>query len=113
MKIKLLVPLMFMSVLQFSETFAQINNRYFLNPGIKLGYTFGDHGGFTYGLEISYVQISGYNLAGLSVGPVFNIDFFDGMTRIHLGVEGTLGQTAAGAGLFAGPTLILKDGKKD
>jgi len=86
----------------------------FLNPGIKLGYTFGDNGGFTYGAEISYVWMirpehsSG---AGASIGPVLDIDFLPRMSRIHLGIETAyaVGGLVA-VGVCGGPTILFKDG---
>ena len=82
------------------------------SPGIKLGYTFGDPGGFTYGVELSYVEMVNHQPYhglpyGFSYGPVFNLDRFDGVTRLHLGFE-----TVLGVGLCIGPTLVIQDGRQ-
>ena len=76
------------------------------SPGIKLGYTFGEDGGFTYGFEFSYViKLEGNrdtDIAGLYIGPVFDIDFSKHFQRIHFGLE-------AGTGPFGvcfGPSFV-------
>jgi hypothetical protein len=80
------------------------------SPGIKLGYNFSAHGGFTYGIELSYVNLVEGGvftpLGLLSYGPVLNIDRFNKITRIHLGIE-----AASLIGVCVGPTLVINDNK--
>lgn len=78
----------------------------FLNIGIKLGYTLGNNGGFTYGFEVSYTKF----YTPCIVGTVFDIDFLEKMTKYHLGLEAT---SIITAGLCIGPTLIVEEGTKD
>ena len=37
---------------------ARSDNGYYLNPGLKFSHTFGEHGGFTLGVELSYTRVS-------------------------------------------------------
>ncbi|SRR5579883_2637773 len=68
--------------------------------GGRIGYTFGDRGGFTWGLEASYLPrdkdyVYGYTL---------DLTFWPKHTALHAGVEGWYG-----AGLDIGPTLFWSD----
>ncbi len=94
-----------------STTFAQ-NTTTFLSPGVKLGYTFGDNGGFTYGFEVSFVWMdrSVHNI-GNSMGPVFDIDFWPGATRLHLGLELVKYDNRSGiaSGACFGPSIVFKE----
>ncbi|MDB5032913.1 MAG: hypothetical protein JWQ98_154 [Chlorobi bacterium] len=81
----------------------------FVNPGVKLGYTFGDKGGFTVGGEISVTTLpvnASYFLGGL-VG----LDYCFGAhrTKAHLGLEAG----ALGVGVDVGPSWVSQVGKSD
>ncbi|MBI3259434.1 MAG: hypothetical protein HYZ54_08190 [Ignavibacteriae bacterium] len=53
----------------------------FFNPGFKLGYTFGEKGGFTGGFEFSLTGLHFNNNVFLS-GVVLDIDFCKERTKI-------------------------------
>jgi hypothetical protein len=85
-----------------------------INPGIKLAWTFGE--GFTYGFELSAVflppdnGVTGGGLGALidqwskTYGLVFNIDRTTSrVTKLRLGVE----WVGPGIGIEAGPSLVL------
>lgn len=78
------------------------DNSGIFSPGIKLGYAFGEHGGFICGVELSYV----FGLANfVGSGPVLNIDYFNKTLKIHLNAE----IVPFIGGFAAGPTLVLKE----
>jgi hypothetical protein len=84
---------------------------FILSPGIKLGYTFGDPGGFTFGAEVSYVKMINTRSEpilpyGFAYGPVINFDRFNRVTRIHVCME-----VVMGVGLCIGPTLVIQSGQ--
>jgi len=56
----------------------------FVNPGVKLGYQFGQNGGFVYGFEVSLTALHvGFPI----VGFVWNVDFCRDNTKVHFGAE--------------------------
>ena len=78
----------------------------FISPGIKLGYTFGQGGGFTTGIEVSYIVWRNE----LPMAVVLNIDLCGReekleYQKIHLGW-----QISHVVGIEAGPTIIWDDG---
>jgi len=77
----------------------------YVNPGIKVGYTFGGSGGFTFGLELSVTQ---YQSRGLILGGVIDYDYTpaSGMHKTHLGAEGSVW----GLGVDVGPTWVSRKG---
>ncbi len=81
-------------------------NSVYVNPGIKVGYTFGDRGGLTFGLELSVTQ---YQSRGMLLGGVIDYDYTpaSGMHKTHLGAEGSVW----GLGLDLGPTWVIGNGK--
>jgi hypothetical protein len=83
-------------------TLSANDNISFLSPGIKLGYVFGNNGGFVIGFELSYVYWSQM----VAVGPVFNIDSFNGTIKLHFGLE-----ALSIVGVDLGPTLVIKNGQ--
>lgn len=74
----------------------------FVNPGIKLGYVFGDAGGFIFGIEVSVTKLNEDN--GVVIGGVFDWDIVTatGRQKLHLGVEGGW----AFFGIDIGPTWV-------
>lgn len=77
---------------------------YFYNPGIRLGYQFGENGGFVYGLELIILKkIEAYYP---SIGGKVSIDFCKGNTKLHLGA-----QAAYILGLDFGPTIYFSENK--
>lgn len=79
----------------------------FINPGIKIGYTFGPNGGMTYGIEISYTKL--YDEASAE-GFVFDLDYTPALKtwKAHGGYE-----IGSALGLCAGPTLIFSPEKTE
>jgi hypothetical protein len=77
--------------------------RTFVNPGLKLGYTFGEQRGFTSGLECSVTRLVDKNI---SYGAVASVDFCRQLMRFHVGI-----QASGAVGVEWGPTII-RDGKE-
>ncbi|HET6401978.1 MAG TPA: hypothetical protein VFH95_11335 [Candidatus Kapabacteria bacterium] len=73
----------------------------FWSVGPKLGYTLGDNGGFTWGLEASYFP--------QQIGPLWgftcDLTFWKEHSTLHLGIEGE-----EGPGIDVGPTLFYSKG---
>jgi len=80
-----------------------------VSPGIKVGYTFGDGGGFTWGAEVTVMRGTGTELSAIVAhGAALNL----GWSR-----HGTF-QLRAGwqlvswlVGIEAGPALVWRDGQ--
>lgn len=96
----------FITILCTSPNLFSQGNSVFLNPGIKLGYTYGENGGFTYGFELSVTSNVLPDEPTLCYGVVFDIDFNKHWTKIHFGAEGNL----ITLGLDIGPTLLIQNG---
>lgn len=75
-------------------------HNYFLNPGMKLGYAFGENGGFTYGFELSFV-VTSRDSKHPSRGITLNYDFISKGSRVHLGFE----YLSPFIGIDVGPTM--------
>ena len=75
---------------------------YYLNPGFKIGHTFGESGGFTIGIEVSYTIVE-----DRLYGVLASIDYCRSADRFrcHLGAEYLV--------VAMGPTLIVEDGALD
>ena len=76
--------------------------RTFINPGFKIGYAFGESGGFSSGFECSVTWLDGENRV---YGVTLAFDGWPGMRRFHLGGECGI----KGAGIEWGPSLIVSD----
>ena len=84
--------------------------RIWLNPGVKVAYTFGEDGGFTVGPEVSVVWETEKNLIGVLV----DVDHCQRARRmkLHVGIEAMgFPFPKAPVGLSAGPTIIWQDSK--
>jgi len=94
-----------------NSLFAQ-NDRVWINPGLKLGYTFGENGGFTWGYELSITfqqeTIIRYVKVPYCIGLVLDVDYCKNITKTHFGAE-----FASLGGLCVGPTWISEGGKTD
>jgi len=86
-----------------------INHFYFINPGVKVGYAFGENGGFTYGFELSYVR-TGPTWLEKKYGVVLNVDWIKDLTKYHLGVEYIGGALLGGE---FGPSILIQNGEID
>lgn len=80
----------------------------FVNPGVKAGYTFGDRGGFTLGLEVS---VTAYWSSTKILGAALDYDYTPAADRhaFHIGAEGSVDFI----GLEVGPTWIREKGRDD
>lgn len=80
----------------------------YISPGIKLGYTFGKGGGFTFGAEVSYIVW--YKSAANAVVLGYDICAFDsvkGLSKLHLGYQ----LSTAFIGGEVGPTIVWQGTK--
>ena len=97
MKLKIFVLALFLGI---SNSYAQ---KAFVNPGVKVGYMFGENGGFVWGFEISVLI---YNAKqDMLWGIVLDYDIVNNMKRLHIGIEGT----RAAIGLDIGPTFVWEN----
>lgn len=80
-----------------------------VSPGIKVGYTFGDDGGFSYGAEVTMLLEPGVDLPGLVMhGPALNVGWSHRGT-FHLRAGWQLVSWLIG--IEAGPALVWRDGQ--
>jgi hypothetical protein len=86
-----------------STSFAQ---NVYVNPGIKLGYMFGEKGGFVFGFEISVTRLD--NNSDIIWGYVLDYDMTKKIKRIHLGIEAS--RTLVGIDI--GPTYVWVEGER-
>ena len=91
-------------IVGFGQSSKPVDTHYFLDPGIKIGYAFGENGGLFYGLELSYV-ITGPDSKHPSYGLTFSYDFLPTSHRIHVGAE----FLSPFAGIDIGPSLLLNE----
>ena len=82
------------------------DDKVWLNPGLKLGYRFGENGGFVIGAELSIVWERNDSFTGL----VLAFDYCNNTktTRYNISAE-TLPIFNAPIGVAFGPTLIVHD----
>ncbi len=74
----------------------------FLNPGFKFGYSFGDKGGFTYGVEVSITSSFTDSFSPFWGGIVFNTYKRKGKKSMHFGAQASF----YGFGMDVGPTYV-------
>lgn len=90
------------------------SQRTWLSPGVKLGYTFGEKGGFTWGVEVSLTFEQEVRGGTNYYGFVVSMDRCRDLWKIYLGVQGSIAtRTFFPVGLSAGPTLISENGDLD
>ena len=86
----------------------------FFSVGLKIGYSFGNNGGLTMGIEGSYFHLAD---DGRSVGAVISVDGWKEYRRLHLGIESNFKTKAEDvmelAGFEIGPTILMRDGEYD
>ena len=78
-------------------------DRWFINPGFKLGYAFGENGGFISGFEIS---VTNYPDARRPIlGACVSLEQTNSITLVHCALE------ASGlVGISLGPTMVVSEG---
>jgi len=81
---------------------AQAQDTWYLNPGFKIGYAFGQNGGIIGGFEVSLTHLpkSGILLTGACV----SVEKFKSTLLIHLGFE-----AASIVGASLGPTMMISE----
>lgn len=74
-----------------------------VSPGVKLGWTFGDRGGLTFGVEVTVLRSAGENARlVLAHGPALNLSWSRGRFHGRLGWEAV----SWGFGLEGGPGIV-------
>lgn len=91
----------------FNFAYGQNQHHYFFSPGIKLGYAFGENGGFAFGLEGSFTVTGDYGDDPI-YGIVFDYDWSGEVTKIHIGFE----YIRHWGGVDIGPTIAWKNGQR-
>jgi len=86
---------------------AQEEGRGYISPGIRLGYRFGDGGGFFMGVECSFMHLYKWRTGFNAVGAVVSIDGFAPGLRFQLGAQYSIGLV----GTAAGYSYIRKEGR--
>ncbi len=77
-------------------------DRWFINPGFKLGYAFGQNGGFISGWEVSITNLPDAKRPIL--GACVSIEHIKSVTVVHCAVE-----ASSIFGISLGPTIIVSD----
>ena len=75
------------------------SDAYFLSPGIKLSYAFGENGGLVVGLELSFYRV--ISIRGEDqgfAGFLVDIDKCKDMTKVHFGIEASYRLVGASIG---------------
>lgn len=96
-KLKIYILLVFIYLLFFTLKSQAAEPDYFFSPGLKIGYQFGENGGFVYGFDFSVMRTVDYFP---NVGGNICIEFFKENIKLHLGA-----QTAHIIGIDIGPTI--------
>lgn len=102
-KLKIYILLVFIYLLFFTLKSQAAEPDYFFSPGLKIGYQFGEYGGFVFGFDFSVMRTVDYFP---NVGAVFSFEKCNGSTKLHLGA-----QTAHIVGLDIGPTIHITENK--
>ncbi len=105
MKTLFATALVMLMMLASTPTVCAYDGQIYLNPGFKLGYTFGNHGGFTYGFEVSVTTNFDNQQTAVWSGLVVGVDFCKDWTRLHTGVEAS----AMGFGFDVGPSFLYRN----
>lgn len=85
--------------------------RWFVSPGIKLAYAFGESPGFLFGWEVSVFTWTNWDPNGPQegcIGFVVDWDYCGSISKLHVGFEAS--QRLVGASL--GPTIITQNDSK-
>lgn len=93
--------ILFLMLFGVCKSLAQIT---YVCPGIKMGYMFGEKGGFVFGVELSVINFD--NNSPVSWGYLLDFDLCHNVKRFHLGIEGIIYIV----GLDIGPTFLFDDG---
>jgi hypothetical protein len=80
------------------------NGPWFISPGLKLSYSFGEHKGFCLGFEVSvFTLVKWANGADFgAAGIIFDLDALGPRRRVHIGLEASYMY----AGFSLGPTFV-------
>jgi len=91
-------------LLLLNTTSSLTQHHYIFSPGIKLGYAFGENGGFAFGFEGSFMITGEYGDDPI-YGIVFDYDWGGEINKFHIGFE----YIRYLGGLDIGPTIAWKD----
>ena len=84
-----------------------------ISPGIKLGYAFGNEGGFVFGLEGSImVDQNNHNPNRYRYGLVVSIETINDERRIHVGGQVNFSGGYSLFGVEVGPTFLIEESKR-
>ena len=86
-----------------------IADAFVVSPGIKVGYTFGDGGGFTWGAEVTVMRGTGIDLSAIVAhGAALNVGWSHrGTFQLRAGWQ----VVSWLVGVEAGPALVWRDGQ--
>ena len=90
-------------LLSFVSLKVNAEDNCFVNPGIKLGYRFGD--GFVFGMEISFTWVSDHGVLGAVLA-------YDHCSKTNLRKYNFSVEWGGAAGIALGPSLIVSDSAK-
>ena len=88
---------------------AQEEGRGWVSPGLRLGYRFGDDGGFFLGVECSFMHMFQWSPSMHAVGAVVSVDGFAPGLRFQIGAQ----YSAGIAGTALGYSYLQKEGKSE
>jgi hypothetical protein len=84
---------------------------YFIAPGIKMCYAFGNTSGFSFGWELSVYRTIDWSGDGSEegmVGIAIDIDWCKSRMKVHVGLEGSQRLV----GFCLGPSMVFRDGER-
>ena len=104
---KNMIKIIICVILVFNSQFIIAQSNVILSPGVKLGYAFGENGGFTYGFEATIVFDHDNTIMNTHYGFVFSYEKVKNEERIHTGVQLNIGEICPLFEMEFGPTFIL------
>ncbi|MFN8358329.1 MAG: hypothetical protein U0264_00310 [Candidatus Kapaibacterium sp.] len=107
MKLHLTIASILIMMACTSQNLLASEPRIYINPGVKFGYSFGEKGGFTYGLDVSITSTFTDSFSPFWAGIVFTTNKRKGKHSIHYGVQASY----LGFGMEVGPTYVNDYGK--
>lgn len=108
MKLHLTIAIMLVMMACTSQNLLSSGPSIYINPGVKIGYSFGDQGGFTYGLELSITSSFTSSFSPFWGGIVINTYQCKGRNSTHFGAQ----TSYFGFGMEVGPTYVNDNGRQ-
>jgi|JI8StandDraft_1071087.scaffolds.fasta_scaffold60375_1 hypothetical protein len=106
MKLHLTIAIILIMMACTSQNLLASGPVIFINPGVKFGYSFGEKGGFTYGVQLSITSTFSSSFSPFWGGIVFNAYKCNGRKSVHFGAQASYW----GFGMEAGPTYLYENG---